>query len=351
MQASITHILPAAAIRRERLMPSGGRIIARRGQQVRPTDTVAETMVRPEHILLDIGRGLGLSPKEADHYIQRRAGDEVGEGDVIAGPLGIGRRVVRAPKSGTVVLTGDGQVLLELEGQFSELKAGYSGLVADIVDDRGVVIEAVGSLIQGVWGNGKVNFGLLNILGKAADELVTAGMIEVPLRGSVLMACCCEDEKVLQAAEELPVRGMILASMDASLVEAALKVSYPILLVEGFGRLPMNPEAFKILSSSAMREASVNAEPWNRIGNNRPEVVITLPDGSLPDVPSELAAFAIGQTVRVISQPYKSMVGTLTSLPQGLFVLPSGLRAQVAEVRLQSGDSVQVPLTNLEVIG
>ncbi len=46
----------------------------------------------------------------------------MGEGDVIAGPVGIGRRVVRTPKSGTVVVAGGGQVLLELEGIFSELK-------------------------------------------------------------------------------------------------------------------------------------------------------------------------------------------------------------------------------------
>lgn len=209
MQAPITHILPAAAIRRERLMTAGGRIIARRGQQVNPADIVAEAILRPEHLLLDIARGLGLAPKDADHYIQRRAGDEVGEGDVIAGPVGIGRRVVRTPKSGTVVIAGGGQVLLELEGEFSELKAGYSGLVADILGDRGVVIESVGSLIQGVWGNGKINFGLLNILAHAPDELVTPSMMEVKLRGSVVMAGYCEDEKVLISAEDLPVRGMI----------------------------------------------------------------------------------------------------------------------------------------------
>src|SRR4030067_1795070 len=118
MQAPITHILPVAAIRRERLMSAGGRIIARRGQQERPSDVVAEALLRPEHLLLEIGRGLGWAPKEADHYIQRRAGDEVGEGDVIAGPVGIGRRVVRTPKSGTVVVAGGGQVLLGLGGEF-----------------------------------------------------------------------------------------------------------------------------------------------------------------------------------------------------------------------------------------
>ena len=137
MLAPITHFIPAAEIRRERLTPAGGRIIARRGQQVNPIDVVAELILRPEHLLLDIGRGLGLAPKDADHYIQRRAGDEVGEGDVIAGPVGIGRRVVRTPKSGTVVVAGGGQVLLELEGEFTELKAGYSGVIADIIGDRG----------------------------------------------------------------------------------------------------------------------------------------------------------------------------------------------------------------------
>jgi hypothetical protein len=351
MQASITHILPSVAIQRERIMPSAGRIIARRGQTVKPVDVVAEARIRPEHLLLDIARGLGLAPNEADHYIQHRAGDEVGEGDVIAGPVGIGRRVVRSPRSGTVVVAGDGQVLLELEGEFSELKAGYTGVIADIVGDRGVVIESVGSLIQGVWGNGKINYGLLNILAHAPDELVTPAMMDVSLRGSVVMAGYCEDERVLSSAEELPVRGMILASMDSVLVPVALSVSYPIVLVEGFGNLPMNQDAFNILISGTMREVSVNAEPWNRIANTRPEVVIALPEGVLPEVRSDSVTFANGQTVRVVSPPYQGMVGTLTNLLPGLSVLPSGLRTEAAGVRLIHGDTVQVPLANLEIIG
>ena len=351
MQAPITHILPVASIRRERLMSAEGRIIARRGQQVNPNDVVAEAVVRPEHLLLDIGLGLGLSPKEADHYIQRRAGDEVVEGDVIAGPVGIGRRVVRAPKSGIVVVAGDGQVLMELEGEFSELKAGYSGIVAEIVGARGVIIETTGSLIQGVWGNGKINFGLLNILAHTPDELVSPELLDVSLRGSVILAGYCEDEKVLRSAEELPIRGMILASMDSALTQVALSVNYPIMLVEGFGKLAMNQDAFSILSSSGMREVAINAEPWNRFGNTRPEVVVAAAEDSYPEVPTELAAFAIGQTVRVISPPYKSMIGTLNNIPQNLVLLPSGLMAKTADVHLSSGDKVQVPLANLEIIG
>jgi len=351
MLAPITHFISAADIRRERLMTAGGRIIARRGQQVNPLEIVAEAILEPQHILLDISGGLGLPPKDADHYIQRRAGDEVGEGDVIAGPIGISRRVVRAPMPGTVVLAGGGEVLLELEGESTELKAGYSGVITDIVGDRGVVIEVTGSLIQCVWGNGKLNYGLLNLLAHAPDEPITPGMMDVSLRGSVVMGGICEDEKVLSAAEDLPIRGMVLASMDSSLVPAAMEVSYPLVLIEGFGKLPMNQDAFTILTSGSMRETSVMAEPWNHITNTRPEVVIALPEGARADVISDSATFRIGQKVRVISPPYKSMIGTLTNLQPGMSVLPGGLRTQTAGMRLTNGDVVQVPLANLEVVG
>ncbi|MGE5124323.1 MAG: hypothetical protein ACM3H7_07375 [Acidobacteriaceae bacterium] len=351
MQAPITHILPLTIIRRERMLAAGGRIVARRGQIVHPLDVVAEARIRPEHLLLDVGRGLGLDPKEADHYIQHRAGDEVGAGDVIAGPVGIGRRVVRAPKSGSVVVTGEGQVLLELEGEFSELKAGYSGVVVETIEERGVVIEAAGSLIQGVWGNGKINFGGLKLQLNSPDERLTLDKIEDNLRDMVIVAGYCEHEKVLRSAERLPVKGMILASMDSALVTVALSMGYPILLVEGFGHLPMNQDAYKIFNSSAMQEASVNAEPWNRILNRRPEVVIATPEASNPEAPTELASFAIGQTVRVISSPYKSRIGTLTSLGQSFTLLPGGLRAQVAEVRVSNEESIKIPLSNLEIIG
>ncbi len=351
MLAPITHFKPAVEFQRERLMPAGGRIVARRGQQVSPIDVVAESLFRPEHILLDVARGLGLSPSDADHYIQPRAGDEVGEGDVIAGPVGIARRVVRTPSSGTVVVAGGGQVLLELEGEFTELKAGYSGVVSDIIGDRGVIIDSAGSLIQGVWGNGKINFGLLNLLAHAPDDVLTPGMLDVSLRGSVVMGGFCDDEKVLLTAEDFPVRGMILSSMDSTLIPVASNVSYPLVVVEGFGNIALNRDAYDILVSGSRREASVIAEPWNRSANTRPEVVIALPDDAHPEVLNESLPFANGQTVRVVSPPYKSMVGTLTSSQTGFSVLPNGLRAQTTGVRLSNGDIVQVPLANLEIIG
>src|SRR5512134_603847 len=131
MLAPTTHILPLTTIQRERMLPLPGRVLARRGQKVNPGDVVAEAVVTPEHVLLDVSRGLDLKPDEADRYIKVQAGALVDAGDVIAERGSVARRVVRCPRPGKVVVAGSGQVLLELETQPFELKAGMNGVVVE----------------------------------------------------------------------------------------------------------------------------------------------------------------------------------------------------------------------------
>lgn len=350
MQSPITHILAVSTIRRERLLPVPGRVVVRRGQRVNPLDVVAEAKLNPEHLLLDIGRGLGLPPKEADEFLLRKDGDEVSEGDVLAGPVGVARRLVRSPKPGRIVVAGEGQVLLEVDTQPYELRAGYSGVVAELMAERGVVIETTGSLIQGMWGNGRINYGLLTMLASSPDEEVTPRQLDVSLRGSVLVVGCCKDEEVFRTAEELPLRGLILASMPSTLIPAAARAGYPIVVVEGFGHLPMNPLAYKLLSSSERRDTALNAEHWDRFASTRPEIVISLPTETHAEPPLEISAFSPGQQVRVVSPPYKGKLASLVTLPGGLTTMPSGVRAQAGMVRFEDGVTALIPLANLEII-
>jgi hypothetical protein len=350
MYAPITHILAGTSFRRERLLPMNGRVLARRGQQVSPIDVVAEAVLNPEHMLLDIARGLGLSAQQADKLLQCKAGDEVGEGDILAGRLGIGRRVVRAPFPGRVMVAGEGQILLQLDGQPQELKAGYPGLVVDLIGERGVIIETSGALIQGVWGNGHINYGLLSVQALAPNAFLAVEQLDISLRGMVILGSICTDERVLQAAEELPVRGLILGSMDSALVPLALRLSYPIILIEGFGHLPLNPQAFKLLTSGERCETAINAEPWNRLASTRPEIVLAAPSQSNLQPLQDVATFNPGQTVRMISRPYHGRLGMLETLHYGLNKLPNGLSAPAADVRLENGEVVLIPLANLEIL-
>jgi hypothetical protein len=350
MLAPITHILPLATVRRERLLPIPGRVVVRKGQKVSASDVIAEGKLAPEHLLLDVERGLGLSESQADHYIQVKVGDQVAKGDVLAGPVGLARRVVRASNNGRVILAGGGQILLEIDTSPFELKAGLPGMVTELIGDRGAILEVTGALIQGVWGNGRIDSGLMNVLARGRDDELASDRLDVSMRGSVILGSYCGDVEVLKAAAELPLRGLILASLDISLLPVAAKMRYPIILIDGFGKKPMNTSAFKLLTTNERREVALIAEPWDHFTGSRPEVYIPLPASGEPPQPRETDVFTVGQQVRVSRDPYAGKIGTLINLQPDNVPLPNGLRAPSAEVRLETGDTAVLPLMNLEVL-
>lgn len=351
MLAPVYHVLPLATIVRERILPVAGKISAHVNQRVSPTDVIGEATFAREHVLLDVARTFGVSPKVADRMIKVNPGDRVSQGGLVADAGGLIPRAIRAPRAGRVMIVGSGQVLMEVGDARIELRAGLPGVVTQVIPERGVVIRTAGALIQGVWGNGRIDNGLMVSLIEKPEDVLTADRLDVSLRGSVILAGHVRDADVLRAAAELPLRGLILSSMVSSLLANAYQMRYPILVLDGFGMMPMNSAAFKLLTTNNKREATVNAEHFDRYSGNRPEVIIPLPVSSEPNEPNDFDTFAVGQTVRMRRPPATGMIGMITQLRAGLTELPSGLRASAADVKLESGETVLVPLVNLEVVG
>jgi hypothetical protein len=291
-----------------------------------------------------------LPAQEADRNIQCKAGDQVSQGDVLAGPVGFTKRVVRAPQNGRVIVAGEGQILLELEAPPTELKAGLPGTVADLVDERGAIIETSGALVQGVWGNNRIDFGLMHVLARAPDDELKPDRLDVSLRGSVVLGGYCRDPQSIKLGGELPLRGMILGGMDAALLPYAIRAPYPIIILDGIGRHQINPPAYKLLSTNDKREVALNAEGWDRFAGKRPEIVIPLPASGNVPLARDVVEFLPGQSVLIRRPPFMGQTGILQTLLPGLTVLPSGIKAQAAEIRLENGDNVVVPLVNLDVL-
>jgi len=350
MLAPVVHVLPMTRIRRHRLLPITGRVLVRKSQVVTALDVIGEANQNPKHVLLDIVRGLGVGLGEVDQYLQRDSGDVIAEGDVLAGPVGWGKRVVRAPCSGKIVLSGRGKMLLEEESAPQQVLAGLPGEVISLIPGRGAVVESIGALVQGVWGNGEINFGLLRVLINKVEDILSVDQMDIDLRGSVVFGGYCGDAQVLQAAAELPLKGLILSSMSASLIPAAQDTPLPIVVVEGFGLLPINSAAFNLLVTSDRREIAINAEKANPYTGERPEAFISLPVNQMVHEPKDATIFSPGQKVRVTRAPYQSQIGTLMSMKPGLDVLPNGIRAHSAEIELESSIRVKLPLVNLEVL-
>jgi hypothetical protein len=349
MYAQVRHILPMTLIRRERLLPATGKVVVRAGQKVAPLDTVAEANLYPEYVLLDVARGLGVPGDKADKLLQCQVGDTIAQGDIIAGPVGVARRLIRSPKDGKVVLTGGGQVLIETAGKPFQLRAALPGDVTDLVADFGAVIETGGALVQGVWGNGGLEFGPLRVQVKSPDEDAHTSEMDVSLRGSILLAGCCRNEDVLKAAGELPLRGLIFSSMDARLIPAASRLAIPVIVLEGFGKRPYNPVVYRLLTTNEQRSTAVNAEAWNPYTGACPEVIIPTPTPSTVVQPPEIVPLVPGATVRLLRQPGMGEIGHVVGLHQNT-VLTSGLRARAADVQLEDGQTLLVPTVNLEII-
>ena len=115
--------------------------------------------------------------------------------------------------------------------------------------------------------------------------------------------------------------------------------------------MPMNSAAFRLLSTNAKRDVTVNAEVFDRYSGARPEVIITLPISSEPPASREVETFAPGLQVRMRRPPAMGLIGVISAIKPGLTTLPSGLHAHAADVKLENGETVVVPLVNLEVVG
>ncbi len=350
MLAPVTIVSPLIKLRRSRLLPVPGRVLVHVGSQVNPDDVVAEAQAKPRHALLDVADLLDLPRARAEQVIRCKPGQLVEADEVLAGPVGLLRDVVRAPQRSRVVVVGDGKILLQLETPPLELTADYPGEVVEVVEGRGVVIENTGSLIQGVWGNGRTTIGLLQVLADRLDHELTLEQMDISLRGQIAFAGHCGDGDVLDIAQEIGLKGLILGSMSSSLLAKARKSTYPILLLEGFGTLPLDEKSHQLLASLENREILVRAVRPDRQSGEQPELFLPSPAGREVELPSVVEYWRPGLDVRVIGGPHAARAGEVVKLLPGLTPMPSGVRVPAALVRLSNQQTVTVPLANLQVL-
>ena len=69
-------------------------------------------------------------------------------------------------------------------------------------------------------------------------------------------------------------------------------------------------------------------------------------------MPRPAAAFSpLTMTKSITRSFFNSGSESITALRPGLTTLPSGLRAPTADIKLENGEQVLIPLINLEVVG
>ncbi|MBN1966122.1 MAG: hypothetical protein JW910_15845 [Anaerolineae bacterium] len=349
-----TIIMPVCSIRRQRLLPPGviGEVMVRPGEHVTAFDLVAKGARTGHYVILDMREILGVrSLSRLDELILVGDSQVVREGDLIAGDPDRRRHQFHSPVTGMVSGLLEGRLVIRTGIEEVRVTAGFNGVVSEVVGTQGIVLHTTGALVQGAWGNGQSHFAVLQMEPKDGLSALEVNEFATEWRGAVVLTQQPLTRVTLGKAAAQGLGGVIGPSMHADLRPVAQDLKMPIILTEGFGEDGMNALAYEVLAQYAGRQVAVNAHLPQRWQPERPEVIVPLRNDPRTPPPSSNEALQIGAAVRITRQPYLGMVGQVIDLPKTPQVIDNGLRLLAADVRLPSGNTVTVPLANLELFG
>ena len=346
----VVRIAPFLEIQRTRTLPLPGRVIVQQGDPVTPNDVIAEASVPGEVVMLDIARGLGIPTEEVLSCLARELGEQLSEGDILAQTEGTLPRLVRSTVNGRFVACHQGKAFLARGETTFQLKAGMIGQVEALIPEYGAVLSTKGSLVQGVWGNGKIGSGSIKIIETSMESSLTASELDDQLEGCIVAAGLCLDGVVLQQSEALGLSGLIFGAMAPGLIPAASQLEIPVIVLQGFGQLTPDLQIFDLLKSHPEAEAYINAAEVDPLEGQRPEIVIPLDEGEPGEDLGFKAEIRIGLQVREIAGERMGQSGEVVGLPEDKTTFENGLAFKAAEVRLQNGETVKIPLQNLVIV-
>jgi hypothetical protein len=348
-ETQVTHL---TTVRRERMLPVPGHVLARIGDRVDPTQVVARAALPGDFRILPVARLLDVSTSDVKRYLRVSLDDKVRRGQVIARRGRLSARTVKSPIDGVVVSGSGGRILIEAPPTLFELRAYISGTVSNVLQQRGVVIETTGAVIQGVWGAGGESLGVLKCIVDSPGELLQAKAIDPSCHGTILIGGGELTDTALERAQELQVRGIVVGGLPADLIPRVEQLPFPVIVTEGIGRVPMSAPIFHLLTTNVGREASISGRVQPRWGIVRPEIVIPLPAEMVPSTQTQPGStpLKVGTQVRLVRAPHMGAVGTVVALPAQARRIETGAKVRGAEVDLGQETPIFAPLANLEVL-
>jgi hypothetical protein len=369
-------VSPNTLVRKVLSLPAGGKPIIQHGDIVRPETVVAHVNPRGYLHFVDVAREVELPLFMAGECFLKKEGDWVDKDEVIArrpSYFGMMARECTSPIAGVVERISLRIGKMTIRARPVPLRAGVHGRIA-LVDEERLVVVAAGALAQGVLGLGGPCHGILAFVDGLPGEPVTEDDIGPRHAGCVVVAGGRVTVGALRRAAEIGVVAFIAGSADKLDLDlfarvtlnliALLAVDVPVtvMLTEGFGDLPMSPRTLGILLGLVGREASVDGTTQLRAGVVRPEVIVPL---RVPDIEEAVAVAAVsqivpagggvrdgrirlGSRVRVVRTPHFGRYGEVIELPVDLLTLETEARVRAARLRLETGETVVVPRSNLE---
>jgi hypothetical protein len=363
-------VTDSIVLRKDRILPLKGTVLVKKGDKVKANDLVAETLLPGKVVPFNIANKLGVPPNMVEQYLTVKEGDKITKGQLMAetkGIFGFFKTKVKAPIDGELesISKITGQTLLREPRIPVQMKAFMDGIVVDVIEKEGVVVENKSAYIQGIFGIGGEVYSELKMVSKSPDEIVEPSSIDESCRGKIIVCGSLVPYAVIQKAVEKGVLGIITGGIDDQDLKKILgydigvaitgheKIGLTIVATEGFGPIKMAQKTYDLLKRFEGKMASMHGFTQIRAGVMRPEIIIPI-DFKLEELTVEepkMATLEIGTTVRIIRQPNFGQLAQITRLPEELVSVESETLVRILEAKLEeTGEKVILPRANVEVI-
>lgn len=358
----------AVKIKKIRRLPILGEVLVKEGDRVDFSTIVAETMIPGEPRIIKVAAELGILEVDLKDYMKVVVGDEVKKEDPIAeynAFFGLLKKQIYSPITGSIesISTVSGQVIIREEPIPLSLDAYIPGIIVQVLENEGVIIETNAAFIQGIFGIGGETHGELRVATEDPSETLTHNLIEEDDDGKIVVGGSLVTKETLERALEVGVNGIVTGGIkDVSLEEilgyelgVAITghedINLTLIITEGFGDIAMNSRTLDVFKEHEGNIACINGATQIRAGVIRPEVIIPHEDFELEETSDELSGgMKQGTSIRVIRQPNFGHLGRVVDLPVELQKVKTESKVRVVKVELEDGRIVTVARANIEII-
>jgi hypothetical protein len=319
------------------------------GQRVEPETELAAHRAPDEPRSVAIAAPLRVAPELAREALVAAPGTEVHHGEVLARH---GTREVLAPAAGLLLAydEAEGSMTLAPLGAARPIVSHVMGEVVG-VDEGGIDIRVDAEVVDGVGGLGAAVHGELTVAVHEPGDELRAGAIDVGASGRIVVGGSRASAETMTRARAMGVAGLVLGGvLDKELRDfealqrrrrevAGISDAFGLLLIEGYGKVGLDPQLFAWFRRHAGHMAS--------LFGTRGRLYIY--DADPPPVRS--APASVGDTVVAHRRPFAGRGGRVVRIIAGAYATPSGIPTRMAVVRFADGRTAAVPLANLEVSG
>ncbi len=312
---------------------------------------------------------LGVHQQDLREFMLKKEGDAVAKDETIATSksfFGLFKAHCRSPVQGTLESISDvtGQVIIREPPIPVVVDAYIDGRVAEVMPGEGVVVEAEGAFLQGIFGVGGETIGILQMVVKTPDEELSEAHLKPEHAGKVVVGGSLIRIPALKRAIAVGVKAVVVGGLDDQDLRALLgydlgvaitgqeSIGCTVVVTEGFGKMTHGPSDIRPPGITAGKEGfgqRSDPDPGRRHAP-RDRDPTRRPQGSIARAEAQNEGMTVGSLVRVIRVPYFGRLGTVAALPPELQVLESEAKVRVLKVRFDSGEEATLPRANVEMI-